>query len=889
MSALRLLLVASLLSPAVLTGQIAVDNSLTVTELLEDVLLGQGVSASNVTFNGQPGNQVFIQAAEFDGTLSNVGVPLGNIGLTAGVFMACGEVNTVLGPNTTSGNTLPAGGMNLGGDVDLDDIASPNPSYDAAVLEFDFIPTGDTLKFRYVFASEEYLEFVNSSYNDIFGFFLSGPGINGPYTNNAENIALVPGTSQPVSINNVNDGMNSDYYVDNGDGFTTPWSTDVQCNQFDGMTAILEARAIVECGVQYHIKLALADAGDHVLDSGVFLEAGSFTSTGQVIPSLTVGEVSANDSTMFEGCGLVPFFFHRMGDTTNIDTVSIVVGGTATPGVDYFPAIPSQFIYYEGDTMIEYPLNVPMDADGLETITITITQNIVCSGSQVVNEYLFYIDGFTPIVTETADVFGDCGGSYVLTPAISGGTSEKEILWDTGEETFTIEVAPGETTVYHFTVTDTCGVEAVSDSITVTIPVYPALAMEVSPLTLIDCLGNGDIAVLQTTGGDGDYSYGWTLSGADAGSTPTINVPAANPNVFYVATVTDGCGSTVTDSVEVGTVALDSMVVDAPDRTVICLGDTTTLEVLGVTGGNGVYSYEWTNSEQQTVSLQDTLQVGVPADAVYTLTVRDQCGNEAVEAVYSLIPHPAPFTVDLTGDTVLCLGDSLQLWAQVGGGSGYYTIEWVDQDQSDPHLMVGPEVNAQYRVRIHDQCGEMITDEVNVGVEQPIVHIEATNAGQDDWVFEAATLPTFCRSYRWDLGDGTLSRERTLAHSYLDLEEHWVKLSVVTHTGCTGVDSVLIRPPGQLFFPNAFTPDGDGINELFGPGTRYIEQFEMSVYDRWGQLVYSTEDVNKPWDGKVGGTEAPTSVYVFKYRASGHLFPPQEGFGHVTLLRGSDD
>ena len=79
------------------------------------------------------------------------------------------------------------------------------------------------------------------------------------------------------------------------------------------------------------------------------------------------------------------------------------------------------------------------------------------------------------------------------------------------------------------------------------------------------------------------------------------------------------------------------------------------------------------------------------------------------------------------------------------------------------------------------------------------------------------------------------------------------------------------------------------IGSWFIIGSRYIETFEMSIFDRWGQLVYSTEDVNKPWDGKIDGTEAPTSVYVFKYKAAGHLFPALEGFGHVTLLRGSDD
>ena len=875
----RPIALALFLLPAFSWCQIVLDNTITPTQAVEDVLLGQGVTVSNITFNGLPGNTVTEQVGGFDAVNAFLGIG-------QGVILATGSINNASGPND-SGSSGEGGGFFGQTDPDLVTL-SGNPSInDAAVLEFDFVPTGDSLKFDFVFGSDEYLEFVNSV-NDAFGFFVSGPGISGPFANNAINIALVPGTTQPVTINDVNSTVNPSFYVDNGDGFTAPFNTDAQYLQFDGLTVVMTARTEVTCGLTYHIKIAIGDASDSAWDSAVFLQAGSFTSTGSVIPELSGGNLSSNDSTLFEGCGLIPLAFHRYGDTSNVDTVDIVIGGTATGGADYFPAFPTQLIYQAGDTIIPWPVNVPLDADGLETVTITIAQNIVCSGTQVVNEYTIYIDQFAPLTTETTDVEGDCGGQYTLTPVITGGTSEKQIAWDTGEETWSIDVAPGFTTTYYFTVTDTCGVLPVSDSITVTIPVYPALEMEVSPLTLIDCLGNGDIGVTSIAGGDGTYSYGWTLSGANAGVTQTINVPAAFPHVYYVATVTDGCGSTVSDSVEVGTVPLDNIVIDAPDRTVICLGDTTTLEVLGVTGGNGVYTYAWTNSQQQTVSSLPSVEVGVAADAVYLITVTDQCGNEGSEEVYSLIPHPAPFTVNLTRDTVLCLGDSLTLWAQVSGGSGYYTVEWVDQDWSDPQLGVSPPVNAQYRVNIYDQCGEAISADVNVGVEQPVVEIQATNAGQDDWVFEAATLPTFCRSYRWDLGDGTVSRERTLAHSYLDLEEHWVKLEVVTPVGCAAVDSVLIRPPGQLFFPNAFTPDGDGINEVFGPGTRYIEQFEMTIYDRWGQQVYATEDVNKPWDGKVNGADVVTGVYVYKFKAAGHLFPSTEGYGHVTLLSGSD-
>jgi len=98
------------------------------------------------------------------------------------------------------------GTFDPGSDVDLD-ILNPNSAgdfNDIAVLEFDFVALGDSVWFDYVFASDEYPEFSGSSFNDTFGFFMSGPGINGPYSDNSENLAVIPGTDVGVTINNVN-------------------------------------------------------------------------------------------------------------------------------------------------------------------------------------------------------------------------------------------------------------------------------------------------------------------------------------------------------------------------------------------------------------------------------------------------------------------------------------------------------------------------------------------------------------------------------------------------------------------------------------------------------------------------------------------------------------
>ncbi|HRH38321.1 MAG TPA: choice-of-anchor L domain-containing protein, partial [Flavobacteriales bacterium] len=573
-------------------AQLVVDNTQPAGWLVQNVLLGGGVTANSVTFNGNPGNQQNEQIGSFDGSAANVG-------LSAGVLMGTGDINEAVGPNSSGSMTL--GGGNYGfGDPDLE-MLSGVTSNDAAILEFNFIPTGDSLKFRYVFSSEEYNEYVCSTVNDAFGFFLSGPGITGPYSNNAINIALVPGTTIPVSINTVNNGTvgsngtasncsdldpnwtaNSIYFNDNTNGTTI---------EYDGFTVVLTAFALVQCGVQYHIKLCIADGGDAAFDSGVFLEAGSFTSTGQVVPSLA-GGVGIIGNTMMEGCAPVDLVFVRLGDTTLVDTVDLTVTGTATQGVDYTAIFPSQLIFPIGEDSLHFPMSVPLDADGLETITFTIEQLIDCAGIIVQTVFNFNIDSPPPLSVQSNNINGICGQTHLLAPVVSGGIGNYTYLWSTGETTSTITVGPAVTTTYSCTVSDACSVVPVTVDFTVTLPIYPPLVITVDPPTAIDCLGTGPIGVTSATGGDGVYTYAWTVSGApvNPGNTATITVPASDP-LYYVVTVGEGCGTSVQDSVLVTTVPLPPIVITTGgDTTVICVGDTTVIEVINIVGGNGVYT-----------------------------------------------------------------------------------------------------------------------------------------------------------------------------------------------------------------------------------------------------------------------------------------------------------
>ncbi|HRN98547.1 MAG TPA: choice-of-anchor L domain-containing protein, partial [Flavobacterium sp.] len=258
-------------------AQLVGTNTQTPAQLVQNVLLGGGVTVSNVTFNGSAimAGQIRDQASFF-----NTGIIPTNIGLQSGILLTTGKGTVAIGPNNSGSTTDPTDSP-MGGDADLLQIATGSINT-KAVLEFDFIPLGETVTFQYVFGSEEYLEWVGSDYNDVFGFFLSGPGIAGPFSNGAVNIAVLPTTPPtPVSINNVNNVSNPLFYVNNGTGTTPAVNTSIQ---YDGFTTVLTATATVQCGQTYHIKLAIANVGDPSLDSGVFLKANSFNSTPLELP-----------------------------------------------------------------------------------------------------------------------------------------------------------------------------------------------------------------------------------------------------------------------------------------------------------------------------------------------------------------------------------------------------------------------------------------------------------------------------------------------------------------------------------------------------------------------------------------------------------------------------
>jgi hypothetical protein len=239
---------------------------------LAQALAGCGITIADVRYHGSSSSAGFFSTTQ-----------TGVVGFNGGVILSSGHVGTVVGPN----NSKSAGtSLGLPGDSDLTALAG-KATYDATVLEFDFIPSSTEVTFQYVFASDEYNEYVNSSFNDAFAFYLNGV-----------NLAVVPGTGTPVTVNNVNNGYSSGavppgtlpsnpaYYINNSRDFSAtvadPRVDDERWSvlEMDGLTVVMTVTATVVAGQINRMKFAIADASDSVYDSVVFIRAGSFSSGG---------------------------------------------------------------------------------------------------------------------------------------------------------------------------------------------------------------------------------------------------------------------------------------------------------------------------------------------------------------------------------------------------------------------------------------------------------------------------------------------------------------------------------------------------------------------------------------------------------------------------------
>ena len=780
-------------SPITLIGQLITNTGMSPNALVQNVLNGTGVTISNVTYSG---------AANAIGNFTANGT---NLGINSGIIMTTGTVlNTPDGPHGPN-NVDGAGFDNgVGGDGQLSSIVGAS-TYNAAILEFDFETCSDTVQFNYVFASEEYPEYVNENVNDIFAFFISGPGIPG----GTQNIAVLPNGGGVVSIDNIHPSgvnvsgnsyppVNPQYYVNNTNGSTI---------QYDGFTKKLTAIAAVECNTIYHLKMAIADVGDAVWDSGIFLEANSFIGSSPVNIDYTISNNLFNDpSIIAEGCVSTTITLERTScNIGNTMIAPITVSGSATEGVDY-ANIPASITFPAGSPTAQFSFDAFEDGiiEGQETLNLEFlfTDNCGIQTTQLIN---LLIQDINPVEVEITAPEISCPGEEIeLTATVNGGASPYSYLWDTGETSQSIFVAPISSTAYTVNVIDDCLSQPISDTYIVDVPIIPPL---------------------------------------------TIN--------------------------------------ETPDLVDICPYVPYLLES-NVSGGTPPYNFNWSSNFESNLSANDTYMATPSTTTIYTIQVTDFCGDSTnADIIYTILSPPLLLT--MSPSIEICPGDSAEVSVIATGGYGQYFYNWLHSGETTANISVNPYQTTTYTVSVSDECQTFTVEgSTDVVVIKPRADFVATsNVFFNHLPITFENNSTNASNYQWDFGDGNYS---TLTHPNNTYDEpgiYYITLIAIDDKGCfdTITKPINIEEEWYIYIPNTFTPDGDRSNNDFRISTVGINEIEIKIYNRWGELIFEAFDPRFIWDGSYNGKTVNDGTYTYKINFLTNSGRNKKILGHLNIIK----
>ncbi len=922
------------------TAQLQVTSANNAVQLAQK-LVGDGVVISNVSFTGN---------MEMAGFFNNNGGT--NIGIDSGIVLTSGRAKTRLsnygvdGDGSTAAQSVVADNKwGLPGDLDLATaIGLPVSSLkDACVLEFDFIPLGDSIHFNYVFSSEEYTPAYVCSYNDAFAFFISGPGILG-----LKNIALIPGTTIPVSIFNVNDvpgggcPNNIVYYTDNR--FNTFFT-------HDGHTKIFTALAGVRPCEVYHIKLVISDVIDDQLDSGVFLQAGSLSSNAIGITNLTQTDPSGN-SYLVEGCATGAFVIRRPRKDPTPLSVSLSYGGTATNGVDV-QMLPSSVTIPANDSFVV--VNVLPIIDGLpegieilkiyalagclaglptdsaiiqlrdyDILNLTPDTAAICRNSSIqliastgysiyqwnpdptlsntairnpvatpVNSSTTYICTATEGTCQARDsVFiklrdlelksksdVNCRGASTGTIKVEGGWewiqpvefSIDGLTWQADSNFYNLPVG-----VYKIKIRDGVCI----DSISVTInQAFPDLIINNIGITGVSCTGNGTDGVLNISASGGSNPILYSVDGINFQVSNLFNLAVGN----YPVSIKDNNGCTNSQNV---TVPLNNIVIlDAPADTTICEGTSYLFRTI-----SNADSFLWTPS-----TFLDNSSIRTPLASPVVTTLYKVIATTGIctrTDSTTIKVNPAP-VADAGADLSVCFGKIYQL-----NGSGGINYQWfpstyftTNSNIASPSAKAKNNITYFLTVTNAFGCNSITPDAVDVKVI-PVVKIFAGNDSIAA-INQPVQLKVFEKSnagvtqYTWSPGNFLDNAGSATPIAILPYDYHYI-VTGTTAEGCEGSDDILIKvyKGPEIYVPSGFTPNKDGLNDLLMAIPVGIKEFRyFRIYNRWGQMVFSTRNPSTGWDGKINGIEQPTGTFVWMVEAIDYKGNLVSRKGVVTIVR----
>ncbi len=784
-----------LLAPTFIHAQINVTAPQTAAALAQ-TLVGSGVSISNPSLTCANNAQ------------GKFNIVASNLGLDSGIILTTGQAQTTAlatGCNAIGATYTTVNGT--GSDPDLAILTAPQTSEDKCILEFDFIPLGDTVKFDYVFGSCEY-QFFTCSIADVFGFFISGPGIVGPFIGGAKNIALIPGTNCPVGVNTINASTSNPC-----GGVTAPCAppNNALFNNnlgglsvaYNGFTDVLRAEtAVIPCST-YHLKLAICDASDEILDSGVFIKAGSL-STNAIEVKLNAGLINASGTPyIIEGCDSAKLTIKRriLQGTIYPDTVNLQIIGTAINGVDY------------------------------TTLPTQVT--------------------FAALASDTVKILN----LYAFPDAITEGTEFLKIYVLSGCAQFP------------------------TDSIT--IEVKDSLSYSLFNTDTSICLGNS-VTI------NGQIDVGINLQW-----TPSTNV--ANPNILlttitpttigqvtYTATGTYGSCTPVVKTLKITTDPIPFITPIADME--VCEGNTINISAIVSPSFN--YNFNWNPSTS--LLNTNTYNPIFNGTTSQNIVLHVESPNAKCSTDEPFFIQVWPFAQgNISNDTLVCNGNPVQLFVSGGNGQYFWYPSTGLSCTSCPNPIASNSGSTQYFAVLLDPHGCQDTLDVHVEIQPGFTMFLYNN---DTTIYageEIKLLATGAPYYYWTPGNYLyyVQSNDPTAKPLEDITYYVTGVNV--NQKCPQVDSFHVKVITQdINVPNAFTPNGDGKNDVFKVFARkMITMQEFRIFNRWGQEIYSSTDITKGWDGSYKGKPQDPGVYFYTMKVNYINGKVQHIQGDITLIR----
>ncbi len=788
--------------------------------------------------------------------IQNIGATIAVVapGKNASIWTSNDE-SYIFKPNGTDAYSINwyRNGINIGSGTDTLDFCDANPNSSTYYFEYDLdCPTQTIIDTAVVHKPVIYPDSIvavpPSCPQTSDGYIIVYPSVaNFGY-------ALNSTTFQPNNtFNNLGNGL---YTIVMQDSNGCVWDSTIQFQAVSTLAISLDSIVSPDCGSSNGSIYTHAVGG--VPPYSYLWTGGPSTSSYTGIPGGTY-TITVTDSI---GCILsmpvllddvVPFVIDSIrtehavcGDSSGSARIYIQ-GGADGFGFGWYPSVSttdSAIGIYGGTYLVQI-----IDSNGCDTfVNITIA-----------DQY--------NVMTNMDTIPTSCGlpnGEAYVTPY--GGLGPYTYQWTAGStDSAQTGLAPG---TYQVTVTAANGCQAI-DYVYIDSSIAPQISSSYSNAY---CDSNNGNAIVFVVDMQNPITYQWSTSATTSG------ISGLSPDTYWV-TVTDSLGCILTDTIVIGDDGSPHLEVVSYTPP-LCHGDSTASVTLSATGGTPPYKYSTDGSYFTTVAQLDNMPGGS-----YYLYVRD--ANSCTKDTLINFPQPDPILFTVDHEPIICYGDIVDMWiSSSSGGLGYHRFG-LDSTALRLDTNIYHNTAGTYTIYARDSAGCLVSmDHTIPGPSAPL-----------DITFDMTRIPcyedlggiiTAQVSGGWGDYDVLWSNGST-SYSQSDLAEGWYSFHVTDAEGCETTDSVelLEEECCEAFLPNAFTPDGDGLNDVLKVETRAdIYDMKLDIYNRYGEILYHTINLDKGWDGTRNGIELGMGVYyyVLKYQCAF-----QEDYtiisGDVTLIR----